>query len=290
MKKLVLLSCLVTLLFSCSGGGNKPKEIGLQLYSIRTDIKKDLDNGLKMTADAGYTFVEAAGYKDGKFYNKTPKEFLDLCKKHGLEFISSHIVGPDPNVETPEKCKAWWDKAIAAHKEIGVAYIVQPIMSGKAFASLEGLQKYCEFFNQVGEWCNAAGIKFGYHNHGREFKKYFDVNGQQIRVYDYMLQNTDPSKVFFQMDLYWVQVGGGNIVEYFNKYPGRFLEWHVKDEKELGASGTMDFEAMYNAAKTAGLKYQIVEQEAFTEGKTAFQSIKESRDYLQNAPFAAAKY
>lgn len=262
------------------------KEIGLQLYSIRDQINEDLDTSLDAVAQAGYTFVEMAGYnaQEGTFYGMSGEAFKELCNAKGLDVISSHINGPDPNVTPWEECMAWWDKAIADHLSTGVLYIVQPSMWKSAYESLEGLSGYCELFNAVGEKCNNAGIRFGYHNHAHEFTTVFD----DVVLYDYMLQNTDPQKVFFQIDVFWSQVGGAPAVEYLEKYPGRFELWHVKDDKEIGASGKIDFQAIYEKAEISGLKYAIVEQEAFD--LEPFESIKASYDYLNNAPYVKESY
>jgi len=178
---------------------------------------------------------------------------------------------------------AWWDTAIQAHKEAGMKYIVTPWMPTPA--TLADLQAYCDYYNQIGEKCNVAGLRFGYHNHDFEFK---EIEGQLM--YDYMLNNTDPSKVFFQMDVYWVVKGGKDPVDYFNNYPGRFELLHIKDELELGRSGEVDFESSYNNAETAGAKYMIVEVERYTEGLTPFESVKESYDFLNDAPYVKASY
>ncbi len=262
------------------------KEIGLQLYSIRNEIGQELDKALDAVALAGYTFVELAGYdaQDGTFYGMTGTDFTKLCNEKGLDVISSHINGPDPNAATWEECMAWWDKAIEDHLTAGVSYIVQPSMLKSAYESIEGLSRYCELFNAVGEKCNNAGIRFGYHNHAHEFTTVFDG----IIMYDYMLQNTDPEKVFFQIDIYWSQEGGAPAVDYLEKYPGRFELWHVKDDKEIGASGKIDFRAIYEKAQISGLKYAIVEQEAFD--LEPFESIKASYDYLKNAPYVKNSY
>ena len=262
------------------------KEIGLQLYSIREQINEDLNTSLDAVAEAGYTFVEMAGYNapEGAFYGMCGDAFKELCNSKGLAVISSHINGPDPNVTSWEECMAWWDKAIADHLSTGVLYIVQPSMWQSAYESVEGLSKYCELFNAVGEKCNNAGIRFGYHNHSHEFTTVFD----DVVLYDYMLQNTDPEKVFFQIDVYWSQEGGAPAVEYLEKYPGRFDLWHVKDDKEIGASGKIDFQAIYEKAKISGLKYAIVEQEAFD--MAPFESIKASYDYLNNAAYVNDSY
>ncbi len=262
------------------------KEIGLQLYSIRNEIGQDLEIALDAVATAGYTFVEMAGYnaQDGTFYGLEGDAFTTLCNSKGLDVISSHINGPDPNSATWEECMVWWDKAIQDHLKTGVTYIVQPSMWKSAYESVEGLAKYCELFNAVGEKCNQAGIRFGYHNHANEFTTVFDG----VVMYDYMLANTDPEKVFFQIDVYWSQVGGAPATDYFDKYPARFDLWHVKDDKEIGASGKMDFKAIYEKAGIAGLRYAIVEQEAFD--MEPFESIKTSYDFLKNAPYVQNTY
>ncbi len=280
---IILLSASVTLIatafFSC-----KPqpagKNIGLQLYSIRDSIHRDVPAAIEKVAKMGYKFVEPAGYGNGKFYNLSPEEFKALCEKNKIYVLSSHTGRPAPDSANWEATMAWWDTCIAAHVAVGAKYIVQPSMSRDAYESIEGLKKYCNYFNAVGEKCNQAGLKFGYHNHSREFTTVFDST---IVLYDYMLQNTDPSKVFFQLDLYWCVEGGADPVEYFNKYPGRFELWHIKDEAELGASGKMDFEKIWAAASVSGMKYGIVEVEKYNFDQ--FTSCQKSLEFLNNAEY-----
>ena len=107
-------------------------------------------------------------------------------------------------------------------------------------------------------------------------------------MYDYMIENTDPSKVFYQMDVYWVGEGGHDPVDYFNKYPGRFELLHIKDEMELGKSGKVDFENIFTNAEKSGAKYMIVEVERYTG--TPMDGVKESYDYLNNAEFVKQSY
>ena len=285
MKRIALTLVLAVSAFgavSCTK--DTPNDnLGLQLYSIREECSKDIATALQGTADAGYKIVEAASYNnaEGTFYGMSPKAFTELCNSKGLNFLTSHINGPDPNVAPWEDCIAWWKKTIADHKAAGCKYMVQPSMSGNAYASVEGLLKYCELFNEVGRMCKAEGIKFGYHNHNREFSTVFDVNGKETRLYDVMLQNCKPENVFFQMDLFWIYRGGGDPIEYFKANPGRFLLWHVKDDLEVGASGKIDFPEIYKYASVAGMEYQIIEQEAFGEGIPPFESIKASCDYVK---------
>ena len=255
------------------------KSIGLQLYSIRDSIRKNVPAAIEKVAKMGYTFVEPAGYADGKFYGIDPIEFRDLCKKNGMKILSSHTSQNLPTEANMEKVMAWWDACIDAHVAAGAKYIVQPSMGGDAYKSLETLKKYCDYFNAVGEKCKAKGIKFGYHNHDREFSTQLD--GQTM--YDFMLANTDPAKVFFQIDLYWCVMGKKNPVDYFNKYPGRFELWHIKDKEEIGASGMMDFASIWAAQKKSGMKYGIVEVERYNFDE--FTSCKKSIDFLNAAEY-----
>ena len=285
MKRLFLMMAVAGLAFMASAckEGKANDNIGLQLYSIRAECSKDISAALQGTADAGYKIVEAASYnqQEGTFYGLAPQAFADLCASKGLNYLSSHTGGPDPNLASMEECLEWWTKAIADHKAAGCKYIVQPSMSRTAYESLEGILKYCELFNQVGAMCRNEGILFGYHNHNREFETMFDVDGTQTRLYDVMLANCKPENVFFEIDLFWIYRGGGDPIEYFKANPGRFLLWHVKDDLEVGASGKIDFPEIYRHASLAGMQNQIVEQEAFGEGIDPYTSIKMSCDYVK---------
>jgi sugar phosphate isomerase/epimerase len=272
---IALVLLLSVYLISC-----KPakKEIGLQLYSLRDDMKTDVPGTVKKVGEMGYSTVEAAGYADGKFYGMEPLDFKKLCNDNGLVFLSSHTGQALPDSASWDKTMAWWDICIDAHKAAGVKYIVQPFMDQYGYGSLADLQRYCDYFNAVGEKCNAKGIRFGYHNHSNEFK---EVDG--IVRYDYMLQHTDPAKVMYQLDLYWIMEGGKSSVDYFKKYPGRFELWHVKDEKVLGESGKMDFKPIFEAAKISGMKHIIVEVERYD--LTPVECVKKSYDFLNAAEY-----
>lgn len=257
----------------------KSKNIGLQLYSIRDSINRDVPAAIGKVAKMGYRFVEPAGYANGRIYDMDPVAFKKLCKKNGMFVISAHVSQPLPSPENYDKTMAWWDTCIDSHVKAGARYLVQPSMGGEPYRSLETLKKWCDYFNAVGEKCNAKGIKFGYHNHDKEFST--ELEGQTI--YDFMLANTDPAKVFFEIDLYWCVIGKRNPVDYFNKYPGRFLLWHIKDEKEIGASGIMDFEAIWAAAKKSGMKYGIVEVERYNFDQ--YTSCLKSINFLNEQPY-----
>ena len=102
---------------------------------------------------------------------------------------------------------------------------------GFVSVSYTHLDTYFAYYNEIGKRCKQQGMSFGYHNHAHEFQKVEDKV-----MYDYMLEHTNPEYVFFQMDLYWVVRGQNSPVDYFNKYPGRFQIFHVKDHREIGQS------------------------------------------------------
>jgi sugar phosphate isomerase/epimerase len=281
MKKIAFLSlliCLMALPMFLSSCKKEVKPIGLQMYSVRQDLEKNLDGTIDSLGKIGYKYAEAFGYKDGKIFGKTVTEFKDLLLKNGITMISSHVGQAVPDSANWTKTMAWWDECIAAHKAAGVTYLVQPFMDSIGYTSLAGLKRYCDYFNAVGEKCNAAGLKFGYHNHDKEFAT---VEGQVL--YDFMLKNTDPNKVFFEMDLWWAFVGKANIVDYFTKNPGRFILLHVKDEYEVGGSGKIDWKALLENAPAAGTKFYIVEQEEYKT--SALVGMKQSLDFLQKADY-----
>ncbi len=275
---LLALFSAIMIISSCSASGPE-LGIGLQLYSVREDMGKDPVATIEKVGLMGYDFVEAASYGNGKFYGMDPSEFKALVEKNGMVFRGSHCGQSIPDSGSWEVLMPWWDECIAAHKAAGVEYIVQPSMGKTGYASLAGLADYCAYFNAVGEKCNAEGIKFGYHNHAGEFT---ELEGEVM--YSYMLDNTDPEKVMFQIDLYWINQGGGVASEYFDKYPGRFLSFHIKDEKELGASGEMDFKSLLSMADKAGAIYHVVEVERYDYEPLV--SVEKSLDYLKEIGFA----
>ena len=269
------------------------KDISIQLYSVRSLIgsfgnaKNDYKPLLDTLAKMGYTSVEAASYSDGKFYGQDPAQFKADVEATGMKVLSSHINRylTDKELKSGDFSETlkWWDSCIAAHKAAGMEYLVMPYLGVPA--TVKDLQTYCDYFNAVGKKCLENGIKFGYHNHAHEFQK---VEGKEV-MYDYMLQHTDPQYVFFEMDVYWAVIGDASPVEYFKKYPGRFKVLHIKDEKEIGQSGMVGFDAIFNNAKTAGVENIVVEVERYSYDDIA-RSIKESIEYLEAAPFVPVSY
>jgi sugar phosphate isomerase/epimerase len=271
---IIMLVFIVTASASNEMLSKQKKDIYIQLFSVRDDIRKDFDNTIAALAEMGYAGIEAANYSDGRFYGLTPIEFKSKIESTGMTVLSSHIrksLNEDIALTDWDEIWEWWDVAIEAHKAAGMTHIV--IASMPQLKTLADLKVYCDYYNQIGEKCNEAGLKFGYHNHFFEFNR---IQGQIM--YDYMLMHTDPEKVFFQMDVFWVVRAGRSPVEYFNKFPGRFELLHIKDNKELGQSGMVGFDAIFSNTDVAGTKYLIVEVGRYNY--PPLESVKMSLEYL----------
>lgn len=266
-----------SMLMSCENTAPTEKYIGIQLWSVRDDMAQNPAQTLKSLASMGYGFIEAAGYSDGEFYGMKPEVFRELIESSGLDFLSSHV---NLNVEglTDTQIQQWWKQCIDAHEHAGVQYLVLASMGGEATRDVDVLDRYIEMLNLAGSMCNEAGLQLGFHNHAVEFKS---LEGKVI--YDRMLENTHSDHVFFQLDLYWIEKGGADAVDYFERYPGRFELWHVKDHAELGASGEMNFERIFSAAEKSGMEYLVVEVENYNY--EPLESVRKSLEYLRNAEF-----
>lgn len=262
MKKSLGL-CVVAvlaLLFTSSasfGAVNAKKHIGIATYSVK-GLESNIEGAFKALADDGYVVMEISNYdaNTGLVAGYKPTEYAALAKKYGMEIISSHARGKF-DVKDVEGTLAAWGKVFDDHKIMGCKYVVFPmnIWSG----TVEGLKAECDLMNKIGEEANKRGIKFGYHNHHIEFVNIPNTN----QLYeDFLIANTDPDKVFFQMDVYWITVGGQDPVAYLKKYPTRFKLLHIKDEYVVGETGKINYEAIFNQFYKNGNTDWFVEMEA----------------------------
>jgi sugar phosphate isomerase/epimerase len=295
MKKktlgLLLLLCAAVLApaRADAAGGPEGKNIGLQMYSLRKEIGKNSENIdaiITAIGKAGYKYVETASYSNGKIYGMTPAEFKAKLQTSGLFALSCHTskrLAQNPADTNWDEIWQWWDQCIATHKAAGMKYIIVPSMPRQP--SQADLQVYCDYYNRIGEKCAAAGLKFGYHNHAYEFEHKLPGG---VTMYEYMLQHTDPDKVFFEMDVYWTVMGRHSPVALFKKYPGRFLVLHIKDDRELGESGMVGFDAIFKNLAQAGTKYLIVEVEKYD--MNPIDSVRVSLDYLNQSSFVKKDY
>jgi sugar phosphate isomerase/epimerase len=255
------------------------KYIGLQLYTVRNAMGKDVPGTLAKVAQIGYNSVEA-GYGAGKYYGQTPSDFAALLKQNGLIMPSCHYtLGEGQN--NPGTILTGWDKAVEDAASIGQKYMVCAWLAPSERGNLDHFKKLADYFNKAGETCKKAGIQFCYHNHDFEF-----IQQDGKYPYDVLLENTDKNNVKFETDLYWLTKAGQDPVALFEKHPGRFPLWHIKDMDntpkkmftEVG-HGVIDFKKIFEHNKKAGLKYFFVEQDICPGDP--FVSITQSIDYIK---------
>jgi sugar phosphate isomerase/epimerase len=254
--------------------------IGLQLYTIRDAMAKDVRGSLKKVSDLGYKYLELASYANGKFYGYEPAEIKKIVNDLGMEILSSHTQVEALGITLDNAKKMAEDNA-----KLGVKYCIQPWVVEEARTTLSSFKKMAADWNKVGSIMKQHGIQFGYHNHNFEFT---EVEGK-IPYYDVFMVELDKDLVTMELDLFWATKAGQNPVEMFKKYPGRFQLFHVKDmfTKEapfykpstndfapVGA-GIINFKEILAAKAMAGMKYMFVEQDSTKDGKP-FDAIKTS--------------
>ncbi|RNL51055.1 sugar phosphate isomerase/epimerase family protein [Pedobacter jejuensis] len=255
------------------------KKVGLQLYTLRKDLPSDVKGIIAKVAEAGYKEVETYGFTNGKFWGLTPREFKTLLKDNGLKAPSGHYLMDEfSKTGNSDKLKADIEAAAA----IGGKYFTIAGAHVDMSKGLDGFKKTADDFSKVAEMAKASGLKFAYHNHDFEFKKIDGTTG-----YDIYLQSTDKNLVNFELDLYWVVRSGNDPIALFNKYPGRFPMWHVKDmdkakpewNTEVG-KGSIDFKTIFAQANLSGMQHYFVEHET-NYNPTPIESIKTSCDYIK---------
>lgn len=243
------------------------KNVGIQLYTVRKEMLADAKGTLEQLAKIGYKELESAGSQKGNFYGLSPKEIKKIATDLGMTVRSGHV-HIDKN----------WQQSIDMAAEAGQTYIVCSSMPSEG-QTVANYQRCADVFSKSAEDAKKAGLVFGYHNHDYEFDK---VGGQVL--YDILLDRTDPKLVTMEMDLGWVVVAGGDPLAYFNKYPGRFPLWHLKDmdttkkESTEFGKGQVNVKLMLQQMKKAGVKHFFVEQEEYPV--TALDSAKYDFDYL----------
>lgn len=287
MKRVLLALLAVLVLAPSAVDAKSKKKIGLQLYSVNQDMG-NVDASLAKVAKAGYTVVETLG--SPTCFGFPAEEFKALCDKHGLAIISTHTsiaMNPQNEAAVMEQ----WRAVFEGLKTMGAKYCVIPGFNlGKSLADLKAV---CEYFNKVGKLAKEYGLKLGYHNHAHEY----ELCEGKVK-WEYMIENTDPESVFFQMDVYWTTRGGKDPVEYLKKYPNRIQMLHIKDDLVIGESGKIDFEAIYNQFYKNGYKDFVVEQEMPRGPKDEtkeqrfarmWEGVAKSAAYLENAKFVKKK-
>ena len=257
--------------------------MGIQLYSIREDMKKDPAGTLKLLAAMGYKYVEHANYVERKFYGYDAKAFKKLLGDLNLKMPSGHTVMGKQHWDADKKdFTDAWKYTVDDAAVVGQQFVISPWLDETLRKTYDDIKAYMDVFNKCGELCKKSGMKFGYHNHNFEFKEKLDNK----RVYDIILDLTDPKLVAQQMDIGNMYGGGGRALDLLKQYPGRFDSLHVKDEIKTDAGsmdgyestilgkGIIETKKITDLARKQGTAHFIIEQESY-QGLTAMECAKQ---------------
>jgi sugar phosphate isomerase/epimerase len=252
--------------------------IGIQLYTIREDLNKDVLGSLKKVSDIGYQYLELAGYGDGKFYGYAPEELKKIVSDLGMEVISSHTGVEVKGVDTSNV-----DIMAEAHAKLGVKYCIQPWLVEERRVSADSYRQFVSELNTIGGVMKKYDIQFGYHNHNFEFN---EVDGL-IPYTDIFMVESDPALLTFEVDLYWVTRAGYDPIKLLQDFPGRFQLFHIKDMEASEdqfftpvGEGVIDYKEILKYKDVAGMKYMFVEQDSTRDGK-AMEAISTSFNNLK---------
>ncbi len=254
------------------------KPIGLQLYTLRDDLQKDMQGTLRQVAAIGIKEVELYD-----LYGKTAAEFAQILKDDGLTAPSGHYM--------TRHLRGNWALEIEKAQTIGMKYMVNAILDADERKTLDDWKRLADLFNKAGEQTRKAGIQYCYHNHNFEFQKFGDTT-----AYEFLMKALDPKLVQFEMDCFWITHAGQDPVALFKKYPGRFPLLHIKDmtdhpavAHELDAKmglfapvghGTIDWKRIFAAAPTGGMKHFFIEQDYCEQ--PPLEAVKMSYEYLHS--------
>jgi sugar phosphate isomerase/epimerase len=276
-----------------SAAVKKKEVLGIQLYSIRDDMHKDPVGTLRVLSDMGYKNVEHAGYGNRKFYGYAAKDFRRILNDLGLAMPSGHTVMGKQHWDAAKKdFTDEWKYTVEDAAIMGQKFVISPWLEDSLRTNYDDLKNYMDVFNKSGELCKKSGMKFGYHNHDFEFSQ--ELNGKKI--FDLILENTDPSLVAQQLDIGNMYHAGGIALDIIKKYPGRFELMHVKDEIKTTGKGEMGGEyestvlgkgiipvkeVIDLGKKSGGTRYFIIEQESYQD-LTPIEAVKQDLAVMKN--------
>jgi sugar phosphate isomerase/epimerase len=265
MKKNSLNLALLIVIFSVNEfvSAQKPlytAPLGVQTYTFRRSIGNDPAKVLDTIKMLGFTEVEGGG---GRI---SSEDFKKLCDERGIS-IPSTGAGYDQLVKSP-------DSVAMQAKALGSKYVMCAwIPHENGVLTFENAKKAVEDFNKAGKYLKQNGLILCYHAHGYEFQPYEDGT-----LLDYIVKNTKPEYVSFEMDIFWIQFGGGDPVALLKKYGDRWKLMHLKDmrkgiKKDLSGgtstendvafgTGQIDIPAILKEAKKIGIKHYFIEDES----------------------------
>lgn len=275
MKKYLLFFLLLVVVFSRTVQAQQ--EIGLQLYSLRNEMKSDVPGSLAKIHQWGIKEIEGGGTQGLPL-----DEFKKMLADNNLKVVS---VGADFK-QLKENPQA----AVDAAKQFGAEYVVCFWIphNGDEF-TFDNMKEAVEVFNKAGKVLKDNGLSLCYHPHGYEFRPY-----EGGTLFDYLMKNTDPKYFNFEMDVFWIKHPGQDPVALLKKYPRRFLLMHLKDRKpgtpgnQFGRAdvesnvvlgqGDVGIAEIMKAAKKAGVKHYFIEDES----SHSVEQIPQSLAYLKS--------
>jgi sugar phosphate isomerase/epimerase len=245
------LGAAATAMHACSPTGGRRgaiDRVGLQLYTVRSLMERDVTGTLEQVAEIGYREVEFAGY-----YDQPLDQLRQLLDRLELTAPSAHF--PFEALEGEQ-----WERTRETAQALGHSYLVIPWIPADARRSLDDYRRVAARLEETGARVAEAGLRLAYHNHEFEFEP---IDG--AIPYD-ILAGTDPDLVALQLDLFWIRQAGQDPVAYFDRYPGRFPSVHVKDMTADGTmvdvgSGVIDWRGIFAHADTAGIRHYFVEHD-----------------------------
>ena len=254
----------------------KKNKFGVQLWTVKEALAKDPLGVLKHLSNCGYKQIESFEGANGMFWGMKNTEFKKQLGDMEMNMIASHC---DINKD--------FERKAGEASEIGMKYLICPHIGAQK--SIDDYKRFSDQFNKCGEIANKNGIRFAYHNHDYSFKAMAGGMPQDV-----MMNATDANLVDFEMDIYWVVAAGADPIAYLKKYPNRFKLCHVKDliktptghESCILGKGTIDFKNILYVGAQNGLKFHIIEQEAYT-GTTELDCVKENAIALNNLDWRA---
>lgn len=287
------------------------KNIGIQLFSMPKLLEKDFKAGIQMLAKMGYKEIEmygpfpfstklamerwvsigpALGFNGSGYFGQSPDAVKTIFAENKISVPSIHT-----DFDTLQKNMAQLGEA---SQKIGFKYVTLPAIPPENRKTLDDYKKTIDTFNKIGEEARKVGLRFAYHNHG------YGMQAQGIEdiiPLQMIIENTDPKLVYLEMDLFWHIAGGGDPIEYFKKYPGRYKMMHVKnmkkkvrfssdgsDSKEwvelfpqmsTAGEGVLDLKSIIEAAQKSGMDHFFVEQDIVADPEI---NLKKSIDYLKS--------
>jgi sugar phosphate isomerase/epimerase len=271
--------CLLFALSQCVLAQNTklPANLGVQLYSFRADAAKDASGMLKKVQSMGFQVVETAG-----FYGMSAPEFKKALDAHGFKVGGTGVEFAE--LSDPVKLQTVASNA----KIIGAKFVVCFWIphDGDKF-TIDDIKKAVTVFSAAGKTLRAQGLKLLYHPHGFEFRPYGDGV-----LFDYLVQNTNPKYLNFEMDIYWIKNPGQDPVYWLKKYPKRWKTMHLKDQQKgtpgsdnaktdvewnvtIG-QGNQDMPAVMAQAKRNKIKYYYIEDES----SRSLTQVPQSAAYL----------